>query len=1253
MTLTGWLQIGLLFLIVASLVKPLGLFMASVFTGERTFLSPALGPVERGLYAAAGVDPEAEQGWLAYALSMLAFSVAGLAALYAILRLQLYLPLNPQGFAGMAPDLAFNTAVSFVTNTNWQSYGGETTLSHFSQMAGLTAQNFVSAAAGIAMALALTRAFARSGARTIGNFWVDLTRATLYVLLPLAIVVALAFVAMGLPQTLEASATATTLEGARQAIALGPIASQEAIKQLGTNGGGFLNANAAHPFENATALSNYLNIVAMLGVSAALVYAFGQMVGDRRQGWAFLAATGALLLAGTGAVYWAEAAGNPIHIALGVDPALGNMEGKEVRFGQAMTAAYAAVTTGLSDGGVNATHGSLTGLGGLAPMFLMQLGEVLPGGVGSGLYGMVVFAILAVFVAGLMVGRTPELLGKKIEAREMKYAMLAVLILPLAILGFTAVSAMLPFAVAGVGTAGPHGLSEILYGYTSAAGNNGGLRRADGQHALVQHDARPGDAAGALRLCRAGAGHRRIDRRQDACPGLRRHVPDDHAAVRRPADRRHPDHGRPAILPRSGARPHRRASRDAGRPDLLRRIMPRPAAITHRLFDAAILLPALRAAFVKLDPRKLMRNPVIFVTEVVAALVTVFFLRDLIVGNGDAPFSGQIAVWLWFTVLFATFAEAVAEGRGKAQADSLRRARSQLTARKLLKADGMDVAEVAAGDLKVGDLVIVEAGELVPGDGEVVEGVASVNESAVTGESAPVIREAGGDRSAVTGGTEVLSDRLKIRITVAPGSGFVDRMIALIEGAERQKTPSEVALSILLSGLTLIFLIAVTTLWGLAGYSGTVLTVTVLAALLVTLIPTTIGGLLSAIGIAGMDRLVRFNVIATSGRAVEAAGDVDTLLLDKTGTITFGNRMATDFLPVAGVTQVELAEAALRASMADETPEGRSIVALATGEFGLKAPATEAETIVPFTAETRLSGVDVEGRALRKGAVDAALKFAGIEPGQAPAAFRQSVDAVARTGGTPLAVVDGGKLLGVIHLKDVVKPGIKERFAALRAMGIRTVMVTGDNPVTAAAIASEAGVDDFIAEATPEQKLAYIRKAQEGGRLIAMCGDGSNDAPALAQADVGVAMQSGTQAAREAANMVDLDSSPTKLIEIVEIGKQLLMTRGSLTTFSIANDVAKYFAIIPALFLTTYPALSALNVMGLASPQSAILSAVIFNALIIVALIPLALKGVAYRPIGAAALLRRNLLVYGLGGLVLPFAGIKLVDIAVSTLHLV
>ncbi len=675
------------------------------------------------------------------------------------------------------------------------------------------------------------------------------------------------------------------------------------------------------------------------------------------------------------------------------------------------------------------------------------------------------------------------------------------------------------------------------------------------------------------------------------------------------------------------------------------------------ILSPAILVPALRDAVIKLDPRQLIRNPVIFVTEVVAVLVTAIFIQDL-AGGLAASFSGQIALWLWFTVLFATFAEAVAEGRGKAQAESLKRSKSDLVAKKMLFANqsGNNGCEVIpATALKIGDIVLVEVNDLIPGDGEVIEGVASVNESAITGESAPVIREAGGDRSAVTGGTQVISDWLKVRITTKPGESFVDRMIALIEGAKRQKTPNEIALSILLSGLTLVFLIAVVTLYGLALYSGTDLSVAVLAALLVTLIPTTIGGLLSAIGIAGMDRLIRFNVIATSGRAVEAAGDVDTLLLDKTGTITFGNRMASEFLPVSGVSEKELAEAVLLASLADETAEGRSIVALAKSDFGLSEPRIvgNGTTTIAFSAQTRISGIDIEGRRIRKGAVDAVLRFVGLDKAQASPEFNKAVDAIARTGGTPLAVAEADRLLGVVHLKDVVKPGIKERFAALRAMGIRTIMVTGDNPVTAAAIASEAGVDDFLAEATPEQKLEFIRKEQTGGRLIAMCGDGTNDAPALAQADVGVAMQSGTQAAREAGNMVDLDSSPTKLIEIVEIGKQILMTRGSLTTFSIANDVAKYFAIIPALFLVTYPQLGALNIMGLTSPQSAILSAVIFNALIIVALIPLALRGVKYRPVGAAALLSRNLLVYGLGGLVAPFIGIKLIDMAVAALGII
>ena len=669
----------------------------------------------------------------------------------------------------------------------------------------------------------------------------------------------------------------------------------------------------------------------------------------------------------------------------------------------------------------------------------------------------------------------------------------------------------------------------------------------------------------------------------------------------------------------------------------------RRAARGGALLSSPILRRAMLDAIVKLDPRRLVRNPVIFVTEIVSILVTVLAVRAALLDESWA-FQAGIALWLWLTVLFATFAEAVAEGRGRAQAESLRRARAEARAKLLLRGDDLTLWQPrAATELRVGDLVLVEAGDLIPSDGEVVEGIASVNEAAVTGESAPVIRESGGDRSAVTGGTLVVSDRIVVRITAAPGATFLDRMISLVEGASRQKTPNEIALDILLAGMTIIFLIAVATLVGLASWNGTPPPVPVLAALLVTLIPTTIGGLLSAIGIAGMDRLVRFNVLATSGRAVEAAGDVDVLLLDKTGTITLGNRQAAGFIPVPGVTEREVAEAAMLSSLADETPEGRSILAFARERYGIEAPALPGGArVIPFTAQTRISGLDLPQGGYRKGAVDALVRSLG---GEAPAELRAAVDRIARAGGTPLAVARNGQLLGAIELKDIVKTGMRTRFDALRRMGIRTVMVTGDNRLTAAAIAAEAGVDDFIAEATPEDKLAYIRKAQAEGRLVAMAGDGTNDAPALAQADVGLAMQTGTQAAREAGNMVDLDSDPTKLIEVVEIGKQLLITRGALTTFSIANDVAKYFAILPAIFVTSYPELDALNVMGLASPGSAILSAVIFNALIIVALVPLALRGVRYVPVGAAALLRRNLLIYGLGGIAAPFLGIKLIDL--------
>ncbi|MFC0389320.1 potassium-transporting ATPase subunit KdpB [Muricoccus vinaceus] len=666
------------------------------------------------------------------------------------------------------------------------------------------------------------------------------------------------------------------------------------------------------------------------------------------------------------------------------------------------------------------------------------------------------------------------------------------------------------------------------------------------------------------------------------------------------------------------------------------------------MLDPALLPRALGDAVRKLNPLTLLRNPVIFVTEVVSILVTVLAIRAALGGQAWG-FQAGIALWLWFTVLFATFAEAVAEGRGRARAESLRKARTEAQAKVLPRSDDRSNWQLRnATELRVGDHVLVEPGDIVPSDGEVVQGIASVNEAAVTGESAPVIRESGGDRSAVTGGTTVVSDWIVVKITAAPGSTFIDRMIALVEGASRQKTPNEIALDILLAGMTIIFLIAVASVVGLASWNGTPPSVPVLAALLVTLIPTTIGGLLSAIGIAGMDRLVRFNVMATSGRAVEAAGDVDVLLLDKTGTITLGNRQAAGFYPVPGVAERDLAEAAVLSSLADETPEGRSVLAFARDRHGITPPPVPANVnIVPFTAQTRISGLDLPSGQFRKGAADSLIRSTGQE---APAALRDAVDRIARQGGTPLAVAKDGRLLGAIELKDVVKPGIRERFVQLRAMGIRTVMVTGDNRLTAAAIATEAGVDDFIAEATPQDKLQYIRNAQAEGRLVAMAGDGTNDAPALAQADVGVAMQTGTQAAREAGNMVDLDSDPTKLIEVVEIGKQLLITRGALTTFSIANDVAKYFAILPAIFVLQYPGLQALNVMRLASPESAILSAVIFNALIIVALVPLALRGVRYTPSGAAALLRRNLLVYGLGGIVAPFAGIKVIDLLLQLL---
>jgi K+-transporting ATPase ATPase B chain len=693
-------------------------------------------------------------------------------------------------------------------------------------------------------------------------------------------------------------------------------------------------------------------------------------------------------------------------------------------------------------------------------------------------------------------------------------------------------------------------------------------------------------------------------------------------------------------------------------PDDPTSLIPKKLARSRPLFDPEILNRAIRASFEKLNPVTLAKNPVMFVVEVGAAVTTVFLVRDIVAGGAGLGFQVQISLWLWFTVLFANFAEAMAEARGKAQADSLRKTKTDVIANRVTASGKME--QVPGSALRSGDIVVCQAGELIPGDGEVLEGIATVDESVITGESAPVIRESGGDRSAVTGGTRVLSDEIRIKITSNPGETFLDRMIALVEGAERQKTPNEIALNILIAGLTLIFLLAVITLQPFAAFSvkqvgsGSVPSVAVLISLLVCLIPTTIGGLLSAIGIAGMDRVMQHNVLAMSGKAVEAAGDVNSLLLDKTGTITLGNRQAVEFLPVPDVSAEELADAAQLSSLADETPEGRSVVVLAKEKHGLRGrhiPEGEA-TFIPFSAFTRMSGVDFEGRQLRKGATEAILKFVTERGGAVHPNFQEMSDRIARNGGTPLAVCDGRRLLGIIHLKDIVKGGMKERIAQLRRMGIRSVMITGDNPLTAAAIATEAGVDDFLAQATPKDKLEYIRKEQAAGRLVAMTGDGTNDAPALAQADVGLAMNTGTMAAKEAGNMVDLDSNPTKLIEVVAIGKQLLITRGALTTFSIANDVAKYFAIIPAMFMTTYPVLGTLNIMGLHTPQSAVLSAVIFNALIIIALVPLALRGVKYRPLDAASLLRRNLLIYGLGGILAPFPGIWIIDQLVAMLHL-
>ena len=834
-----------------------------------------------------------------------------------------------------------------------------------------------------------------------------------------------------------------------------------------------------------------------------------------------------------------------------------------------------------------------------------------------------------------MVGRTPELLGKTVGRKEITYVALSVVVTPALVLIGTGLAIVLPAATAGLLNSGPHGLTEMMYAYTSASNNNGsafaGLTADQPFLNLTLAFCMFVGRLVPIVLVLALAG---VLRRAAQAPGHRRHHADRHPAVHRPARRHRRGRRRAHLLPGPGARA------DRGGPVMT------AAPLVRTGWDA------LPQAFAKLDPRHTFRSPVIFVVWVGSVLTTVLAVAD------PSVFSISVTVWLWATVLFANLAEAVAEGRGKAQAETLRKTRTETTARRL-REDGTE-EQVRGTELRLGDLVVVEAGQVIPGDGDVVEGVATVDESAITGESAPVIRESGGDRCAVTGGTTVLSDRIVVKVTSKPGETFIDRMIALVEGAARQKTPNEIALTILLTTLTLIFMFAVGAIQPMAIYSGSRLSLVVLVALLVCLIPTTIGALLSAIGIAGMDRLVQHNVLAMSGRAVEAAGDVSTLLLDKTGTITYGNRQASDVVPVEDANREDLLRAAYLSSLADETPEGRSIVdhALASGVDPATGSFAELRRsgaqFVPFSATTRMSGVDLpDGTSVRKGAGSSVAAWVESSGGHVAHDLHYAVDGISANGGTPLVVAisePGGppRTLGVVHLKDIVKPGMRERFDQLRAMGIRTVMITGDNPLTAKAIAEEAGVDDFLAEATPEDKMALIKAEQEGGKLVAMTGDGTNDAPALAQADVGVAMNTGTSAAKEAGNMVDLDSDPTKLIDVVAIGKQLLITRGALTTFSIANDVAKYFAIIPAMFVAIFPGLDALNVMDLSSPDSAILSAVIFNALIIVALIPLSLRGVKYRPVSAHRMLRRNLLVYGLGGLVAPFIGIKLIDLVIS-----
>ena len=1078
--MAGWGQLLALIFLLVVVYRPLGDYMAWVYTSPRSLR------VERWIYRACGINPDVEQRWSTYATSMLVFSGACVVLLYVFQRVQGGLPLN-LGFGGVHSAQAFNTAVSFATNTNWQSYSGEQTMGNLVQMSGLAVQNFVSAAVGLAVAIAMVRGFIRAESGTVGNFWSDLVRSIVRILLPIAFVAAVFFVSQGMIQNLHGFQSVKTLDGGSQAIPGGPVASQESIKELGNNGGGFFNANSAHPFENPTPLTNFLEIFLLLVIPFSLAGTFGKMAGDRKQGYVLVGVMFGLWLASALVAWHYEAQGNASLPPL----AGGNMTGKDVRFGVPSSALFAASTTGTSTGSVIASHDSFTPFGGAVPLVNIMLSEVTPGGVGAGLYGMLVLAVLSVFIAGLMVGRTPEYLGKKIQAKEMKLIALYILLVPSVVLVLTGVALVLPSARSSILNAGPHGLTEVLYAFTSGSNNNGsafgglnantnffntslGVAMILGRYALMTL---------ALGLGGAVAG--------------KKHVPESLGTF-------------PTGTPLFGG--------------LLTGVILIVTALTYfpalslgplaegfveEMIEPKILWASLPDAFRKLDPRLMMKNPVMFVVEVGRR-------RD----HGGA--GGQR-----LTLRRPDHAVALANrvvrqpGRGRGRGtregtggDAPRGPSGDHgppAARRRHRRDGSGNAAGPRGSLRGRG-----RRDRSPGDGEVVEGVASVDESAITGESAPVIRESGGDRSAVTGGTKVLSDRIVVEITSKPGETFIDRMIALVEGAKRQKTPNEIALNILLASLTIIFLLATATLQPLAIYSGGRQSIVVLIALLVCLIPTTIGALLSAIGIAGMDRLVQRNVLAMSGRAVEAAGDVNTLLLDKTGTITLGNRQAAEFIPAPGVTVEALADAAQITSLADETPEGRSIVVLAKERYGLRGRELVGAEFMPFTAQTRMSGVDLDGRMLRKGAADSVKRWVAEQGGDVPEEVDTIVAGIAVQGGTPLTVAEGTRVLGVIYLKDIVKEGMRQRFDELRKMGIRTVMITGDNPRTAAAIAAEAGVDDFLAEATPEDKMRLIREEQAGGKLVAMTGDGTNDAPALAQADVGVAMNTGTSAAKEA-----------------------------------------------------------------------------------------------------------------------------------------